>query len=367
MSGITVLHISSPLTWRGGEQQIAYLYDELESQVTKQYILTPAGSALSDHGNKSGWNILNYRKRGGVDIGLARKIREIEKTIKPDIIHCHDSHAHTGAVIAASMFGMSLPIVVSRRVDFPIGNKWMSRWKYNHRSIARILCVSDEIARIVRPSIKNELIIVETVHSGIDLKGQVPGVPGKLRNLLNIPDDIKIIANVAALADHKDYFTFLDTAKLLGDREDIRFVILGDGPMREEIEKYAETRQCDNVIFAGFRNDLHELWGDMNVFLFTSKTEGLGTSVLDALAHRIPVVCTNAGGIPEIIENNVSGYMANVGDSRALAEGVLKVLDDTGYRNSIIEGGHIKVQSFSKSETAKKTLEAYRKVLNENA
>ena len=88
------------------------------------------------------------------------------------------------------------------------------------------------------------------------------------------------------------------------NNENAHFVIIGKGPMENEIKSFSSKLKCSkNIHFVGFRNDVPDILGELNVFLITSKTEGLGTSILDALAAKVPVVATRAGGIPEIIKD----------------------------------------------------------------
>ena len=112
-----VLHISTPKSWRGGEQQVAYLYEELEQKGITQYILCRKNSAMAKRGKSKGWNIIECRKTIAVDPFFARKVKLVCEQKKIDIVHAHDSHAHSFAVISASLFGNTTPIVVSRRVD----------------------------------------------------------------------------------------------------------------------------------------------------------------------------------------------------------------------------------------------------------
>lgn len=102
----------------------------------------------------------------------------------------------------------------------------------------------------------------------------------------------------------------------------------------------------------------------MDVLLFTSKEEGLGTTILDAFACKVPVVATAAGGIPEIITNEKTGLLAPVGDAQTLAHYVEKILADRNLREQLIENAWQKVKYFSKENMAKKTLEVYQSLLN---
>ena len=355
-----ILHISTPKSWRGGEQQLAYLYEELKEKGLTQYILCRKNSALAQNGKSKGWNIIECRKTIAVDPFFARKVKLVCNQKKIDIIHAHDSHAHSFAVISASLFSNKTPIVVSRRVDFPISKTSIK--KYNHANIKRILCVSDAIKKITEPDIENKSVL-KTIHSGIDLsKFSLSGKRSKkLRNEFNISDNIPLIGNVAAIAPHKDYYTFINTAEELLKRNiKAKFFIIGTGPMEEEIKFFCTQKKInDHIIFTGFRTDIHEILPELDIFLITSETEGLGTSIIDAFACKVPVVATRAGGIPEIVKHEKSGLLAEVKDTKELANHVERILNGSIDKAKIIAEQQEILKKFSKSVTAEKTLQEY--------
>src|SRR5690606_19919072 len=170
-----------------------------------------------------------------------------------------------------------------------------------------------------------------TIHSGIDLKKfSFLGKHDFFRNQYKIPHISPIIGNTSALADHKDYFTFINTAEILIKQNDnLRFLIIGDGNLRDEIREYVESKKLHNhIIFTGFVTNLAETLHEIDIFLMTSKTEGLGTSILDAFASKVPVVATNAGGIPELVKHEETGLIATVKDHEKLAENVNQILNE---------------------------------------
>ena len=99
--------------------------------------------------------------------------------------------------------------------------------------------------------------------------------------------------------------------------------------------------------------------------MITSETEGLGTSIIDAFASGTPVVATNAGGIPELVEHNKTGYLAKVKDVQSIVNGVIKVIDDQDYRNKIVEGAKLKLVDFTKERTAQNTYDVYKEILRD--
>ncbi|MFM1745986.1 MAG: hypothetical protein RLZZ630_1923 [Bacteroidota bacterium] len=365
---MNVLHVSTPSSWRGGEQQVAYLVEELQAEGIRQWVLTPEGSELSRRINIAHEQICLFTKRGLLNLALAAKIVGLCRKQSIDLIHTHDSQAHSAAVVSAAVFGIRCPVVVSRRVDFPVSSNPFSRWKYNHPAVSRILCVSEEIKRITKPAIRNTSVL-EVVHSGIDLERYARPVEQAfdLRRELGLDPNTPLVGNLSALADHKDYPTWIRTARRLSRLDpNMRFIIAGTGPDEQLIrDQILQAGLQDTVFLLGFRKDVERLMQSLDLFLITSKTEGLGTIVLEALAAGVPVVATRAGGIPEMIIDGETGLLAPIGDDNTLAQSVLRIFTDTALRETLVAGGRKKAATFSFRNTAAKTLQAYRAVLTE--
>lgn len=361
-----VLHFSSARTWRGGEQQIAYLLEELKLLDVEQEVLCVADSKMEAFCLSHRFPFSTYNKGPSVSPLPGLKLASILKNKTFDIIHLHDAHSHSFACIGITLFGIKAPLVLSRRVDFPIKKSFLSRWKYNHSSIKAIICVSHFIKKVIKNDIKEQAKI-KVVHSGIDIGRFRFSKNDKLRSEYNIPSQTPLIANVAAIAPHKDLFTFVDTAALiLQSRPEVKFMIIGgDGGKELEIRTYIQQKNLqNNIILTGFRRDIPEILPGIDIFLFTSETEGLGTSLLDALACRVPIVATAAGGIPEIVEHEKTGLLAPVKDAAQLARQVLRLLKDQALRDQLIENGSKKLEFFSKTQTAKETLKIYQSILD---
>lgn len=358
---MNVLHVSTPVTWRGGEQQVAYLASALVQLGESCTVICPENSMLSERLNGSGVQVRHFTKRGLFFSSLAKQISSTANTGRFDILHAHDSHAHTAVVMAAAFFGLEIPVIVSRRVDFPVSKTLFSKWKYNHSSIRRIICVSDAIREITASAIatKDKLVVV---HDGIDLQRYTKVLPVDLRKELCLAADTKLIGNFSALADHKDYPTFIATAAaVIKEFPKIHFVIAGTGPLENDIRNQILAANLNaNIHLLGFRNDVPAILNSLDVFLMTSKTEGLGSILLEAFAAGVPVVTTAAGGIPELVEQGVNGWLAPVGDFQALKEGLILLLNDQALRTKCTVNAMQKVQGFSVMHTAEKTRAIYR-------
>jgi L-malate glycosyltransferase len=366
MIPITIIHVSGATSWRGGEQQALYLAGELERAGIPQELACPEGSPLATRfALLTGRSPVTFRGRSSMNLFAAAKLARLARRTPGAILHVHDAHAHTTAFLSSTLFGNKAPVIVSRKVDFPVRPGFLSTAKYNHPSIARIICVSEKIREIISPRIKDPLRLT-VIRDGIDLDRFAPrGHQRSLHAEFSLPGDSILVGNVAAIAPHKDYFTFVDTVALLAPADPrLRFFIIGDGPLRREISAYVQEKNLGKVIImTGFREDIPEILAELDVFLITSKTEGLGSTILDAYACRVPVVATAAGGIPEIVTDEVTGLLAPVGDSRKLADQVLRLVNDNSLSQHLVESASARVLGYTKQEMARKTMAVYREVL----
>lgn len=366
---INVLHISTPKTWRGGEQQIAYLLGSLPENEVHNIVLAPENSVLSHYCQKQGVQHLSLPTKFPAKLLNPFRLKRLCQAHDIHLIHLHDAHAHSLAIYSVVFARLALPFILSRRVDFPIQPNWFSRFKYNHHRIQAIICVSEVIQDILTSQVQHPQKL-EVVHSGIDLD-RFSGIQlqGKLRQAWQVPEDRWLIGNTSAIADHKDYFTFVDTAEyLLNQKLKAHFFIIGSGPEKAQIQQYiTEKGLRDHIHLTGFREDLPSLLPELDCYLMSSKTEGLGTSILDAFAAGVPVVATQAGGIPEMVIHEETGLLAPIGNPEALGKAVLRLLENAEIRNQIIKGAAHKVEDFSKEKMAERTLGVYQRGLENDS
>ena len=355
-----VLHLSSEKSWRGGEQQIAYLIEELSSLGQENYVICRSGSSFESYCQSKSIQHSARSFSGFGIISTAIFLQNYVKKYNIDVVHMHTAKSHIVGFISL-LFGNRKPFILSRRVDFVPSNSWFTKMRYNHLGIKKILCVSDAIRKIMHEYLDKGKDRSTTVYSGVDLSKFEVEPSFSLKEKYNIDKEKAVVGNTSALADHKDYFTFIDTAEeLIRAGHQIHFFILGDGPMKDDIVSYVDDKQLlDSITFTGFVDQVPEWLKQFDAFLITSKTEGLGTSIIDALACEIPVVATAAGGIPELVIHEQTGLLAEVKNVSQLASYVKRILEDQTLRERLIKNGLEHVQLFSKSNTALKTLEAY--------
>lgn len=360
ISTMKILHVSTALSWRGGEQQLTYLIESLRSMNIDQEVLCPIGSVVEQYCKDNDVRYYSFY-RSKLKIVTAYQLMSVCQTANINVIHTHDSHSHTIAVMASTIYGNVVPIIVSKRTAFPISGGELSRFKYNHSSIARILCVShkvkDEVSKVVYNGEK-----LSTVYSGVELKRfSQKEEPTLLLNSFGKNLERPFIGNVSALSNEKDLFTFIDTAEAYYKKgRKGTFFIVGEGANRTKIEKYIHQKYLsDKVILTGFQKDIPSVMKQFDCFLFTSNAEGLGTSILDAMASEVPVIATNTGGIPELVVNRRTGLLVSVRDFKMMVSAVIEILDEPILRNHLVDEALKHVRKFSKEKMAVHTVNEY--------
>jgi L-malate glycosyltransferase len=363
---VKVLQLSSEKYFRGGERQIAYLISELQKLGVTNIVAGRRHSEFTKYCRKYRIKLYELPFRNSFDIGSAVAIKKICRQEKIDLIHAHSAKSHAIAVTSA-LIGNTTPLILSRRVAFLPKNNWLTRFKYNHSAVKRIICVSHKINEIMRSYVSSPDKCV-TVHSGVDLeKFKDSGDRIDLRHEFNIAASTLLIGNTAALEKEKDYFTFIRTIKeLISTGTEVTGLIIGAGSMRKELKEFVYSLNIDPyIVFTGFRSDVQQILSSLDVFLFTSEDEGLGTSVLDAFAAEVPVVSTDAGGLPEMVMHMKSGLLAPVKNYKALAKNIQLLQLDNNLRATLIKGALEHLKEFTKEKTAIRTLAVYEEVLSQ--
>src|SRR5262249_8675710 len=150
-----------------------------------------------------------------------------------------------------------------------------------------------------------------TVHEGIDLAHVDAAPPINVHEQFWLPHNAPLVGNIAALAPHKGQRYLIEAAQLVvREVPDARFLILGEGELKVALEKQiADLALTKHVLLAGFRRDVLSILKGFDVFVLPSVTEGLGTSLLDAMACGRPIVASRVGGIPEVVRHGETGLL----------------------------------------------------------
>ncbi|MBI3395419.1 MAG: glycosyltransferase [Spirochaetia bacterium] len=210
---------------------------------------------------------------------------------------------------------------------------------------------------------------IEIAYSGIDPE-RLRSLPDRsvIRGEFGVPGDEILFGNVAALVDHKDQATLLRAVGCMKDQalSGFRVFIVGEGELRLSLEALSAQLGISHLVrFTGFRRDVPAFLSAFDVFVMSSKEEGLGTAVLDAMAAGLPVVCTDGGGLPEMIENEKGGLLSPARNPEALAASMALLLRDAERRARFGAYNKTAVQRFSYQSTFRMTLAAYAKLFKD--
>jgi len=351
-----VLHLSTALDWRGGEQQVLLLQREWEKSGVPSAVLCSTHSVLNIRLKQQGLACLTYPEKRLSTARLAQMVRDF----KPEVLHLHDPDAHTAAVWASVLGRVRLPLILHRKVDFGVGKNVLSRFKYGYVRIARVVAVSEAVKRVLERS-GAVVAPIEVVYDAYDPErlGKYsvgsPGVPE--------PGSEIVVGTVAAFADHKDPETFLAAAALIQQAlPKVRFVWLGEGELRAATLLKAKQLGL-NFEAPGFVEDVIERMRGFAVLMYSSKEEGLGSSLIDAMALGLPMATTSAGGIAELFEPGVQALLSPPRDAKGLAEHALRLLGDPELRRVLGAGALARSADFRPEAMAQKTLDIVRAVL----
>jgi glycosyltransferase involved in cell wall biosynthesis len=320
---LRVLLVDSGREWRGGQAQVHLLARELSRTpgVTVRLVTDRAGE-LARRARDDQVVVRGAAWGMGLDPRALWTLAREMRRFRPAILHVHDSHALSLATLARAWASKpGAHVVATRRVDFHLRRS--AQW----RRAARVIAVSDAVARVLRADgVAASRIVV--VRDGIDVDGvrRAAATPLDVRAQLGLPPGTPLAVNVAALVPHKDHRTLIAAAALAADRRpDLHWVVAGDGPLRHLLEDaIADARMEGRVHLLGYVPAADALIAEGNVFVMSSREEGLGSVVLNARALGKPVVATRAGGLPEIAPPE--GLVA-VGDAGALAQAVVRALE----------------------------------------
>ena len=333
-----ILHIATIKEWRGGDSQLLNTYGLLESiPDIKQTILCPTGSVLSEKCQARQINHYTAPVNSSLSIPFIKKIMKVIRDEHIDIVHVHDSSAFSMILLVINFFP-NVKLVYSRKRNNRIANNFFKRIKYNHKRVNRIVCVSNAVRDVFEGVVKDMNKVI-TIYDSIDVNffGSQKNTH-RLKNEHNLPEDTILIGNIAGLTPQKDLFTFIDAAESILQKTDksIKFVIIGEGELKNELIAYSNNKRVgEHIIFTGFRNDVHEILPELEVLLMTSIEEGLPLTIFEAFAAEIPVVSTRAGGTAEAVIHNETGYLTEVKATEDLVNGVLRIIEDKVYKKHI--------------------------------
>jgi glycosyltransferase involved in cell wall biosynthesis len=359
---LNVLHVDTERGWRGGERQTLWLAKELAVRGNVSIVAARDREPLMQRATEAGVETVSCAPRFEGDLSAAWSLRRVIRDRKIDIVHAHTAHAVATAALAT--LRLDVPVVVARRVDFKLRDNAATRWKYGRA--AMIIAISRAVARVLAASGVDERR-VRVVPDGVDVHRTVTPANATILTALGVPPGAPLVVQVAQLVGHKDPLNFVRAvARAKSIIPGVQALLVGDGALRSDVEDEVRSLGLEDTLHvAGYRTDADELLAAADVACLSSREEGMGSVLLDALAFARPVAATTAGGIPEAIEHGETGLLVAPQNPIGLGDAIAELLTDRMLAARLGANGRARAADFSVERMTDRTAAVYEEVLND--
>jgi len=309
------------------------------------------------------------------DVRAARALRRLFREQGFDVVHTHSSKAGLLARWAARR--ERVPVIVHTVHGWSFGDHMprsvrAAYIRLERRAAAwcdRIVTVSERdrekglAAGIGSP---DQYVTIREVND-LGPYEERAGKREDARRRLHLPVDSPLVGTVGRLSEQKDPRTWLRAAALIArQRPDASFVMIGDGPLRQETERAAaDLGLVDRLVTTGLRNDVPALLPALDVFLLTSRWEGLPLVLPQAMASAVPVVASDVDGNREIVRDRANGLLVPASAPEAAASAILEILGDAALREQFVAAGRRTIREFSLGQTIPRLEDLYRECSGE--
>lgn len=362
MQPLKILYTEAATTYGGQERYIHQLMRLMRAQGHIVEALCQPESQLSYYLKKEGFTVHHAMMDSSGDFW--RNLLPLRRLIKQHRYHIVNTNSrrdtvHVGA--AARLAGVPL-VVRTRHLAKPIGSLLSYGWLPH-----RVIAVSEFVRnQIIKRGVKPDH--VDIVYPAVAFSDPLP--LQKLRAELNLDQNALLVGSIAVLRKEKGVQELIQAmAPILRVQSHIHLVIMGGGVLQEQLIHFAEQLQVSSQVhFLGMRNDVPELIGDLDIFASATYLEASGTTFAEAAAAKLPVIGTQVGGVPEMMDPNKSGMLVPLHDVVSLRKALQRLIDNpelrlqmgqAGYQYAITEG------RFSLDTMRKKTEYSYRRWLEQ--
>lgn len=339
---MTICHLNFNKGFRGSGRQTEILIRVLAERGFEQRAGLRAGSTLAERlAGIDRLEIVELRKPFFLNLGVCKGVNLV--------------HAHTGQAAQVAAVGHLIhrtPFIITRRVDNPIGNHLMNRLAY--RNASRVAALS----RVIRDRVTDFMpgLDVAMIPSAL---AELPVDSAEVDRLRNKYSGKFVVGHTGELSNaHKGQLYIIQAARRLKEEApDLHILLIGHGDDEELFRREAEG--LDNVELVGFVDNVGDYLSILDVFTYPSLHEGMGSAIVDAMDFGLPVVATNVDGIPDIVDQEVTGLLVPPADAEALADAFLKIYRDQELLKSMGRAGKQRAALFSPERMADQYLELY--------
>ncbi|MDP6526401.1 MAG: glycosyltransferase [Kiritimatiellia bacterium] len=350
-----VAHIHTNGEWGGGEYQVFHLLSGLTLSRVSPVLFTTPGGVLFERTKAAGLPVEELPLKGAISRLVSRG-----KDGSWDLLHLHDSKAASMGSAAGRRLG--IPVVLSRRIMSPIRQNPLSRRKYSPRRLSGVIAISESVRGVfLECGFPEDRTFV--VQSGLDIAAlDAVGADYSLREKSDRPH---LVGGIGKLSPKKNWQLMVRTAAHLADQTaDIQWILVGDGPERENLERLVEDLGIqDRFLFTGFVPDAVGLLKAMDTLFFPSLMEGASVTVRQAMAVGVPVVAVDAPGTSESLAGH--GWLVGGNDVEGAADSLLQSLLDSNRRHAVgLAAKEYARATYDMSRTVDGTIRVYEQILS---
>lgn len=355
-----VLYVDLEREWRGGQSQAWLTVCGLRERGHGIELLAAQDSPLAERVAKAGI-IVHQIPRLGLRAWAAGALRSLITGSRFELVHLNEPHALTSAWLARAH--KRLPLLLSRRIGFPLKKNWVSQARY--RVLERFIANSKNVAQsLVDSGVAAERISI--VNEGVEIPPlPTPEQRSSARKHWGVKDHEFLFGCVSVFTPEKGQRHLIAALpKVRMMHPEVRLLLAGDGACREELETLAKKlKQSEAVFFPGFVNDVAQVYAALDAFAFPSEFEGLGTALQAAMAAGVPSISTRRGALGEVVDDRRTAVAVEpIAGEIAIA--MLRLLNDKELRERLGDAGRREVeQRFSAGRMVENTIRVYEDVL----
>lgn len=362
---LRIAHLDTGEELRGGQRQLLLLARGLRQRGHEQLIVCPDESPLEGRARSEGFRVLALPEH---DPGHLRGITELRRELQAarfDVLHAHDGRSQTVSALAS--LGLPARRVATRRVTFMPGGLGrgfrLHRLQYGHTCDA-IIAVSGFVRDLlVRSGLDASKI--EVIPDGVEIPAQLPDAAFRAvaRGEWGLDLEEFVIGHAGAFTREKGQDLLLEAFIEAGASLPMaaRLLLVGEGPLRPSICGLVRNTQGRAMVL-GPIEDLTPFFAALDLYVMPSRSEGLGSSALLAMAHGVPVVASRVGGLPEIVEDGVNGWLVDAESPAALAEALITAASHPGRLRSFGLAARDRARAFSSDTMVNRTEALYHRL-----
>jgi glycosyltransferase involved in cell wall biosynthesis len=360
-----ILHTEWSMAWGGQEIRILQEAVAFLNQGHQISILAQPGSDLEKRAQEAGIKVFTMLLRNAFDPLAIVKLMRLFKKERFHVVNTHSSVDSWVASLAGKWAGVPV-LVRTRHISVPAKTHSLNK-VYSLPDV--VITTGEQIRQTLIKGYHLPEDHVFSIPTGVDTDRFFPRPPDfTLKKELGLPEDALVITLVALLRSQKRHELVIAAAPAILEKyPQVRFLFVGEGPRRNRIEEELRRHRLEPFfLLTGHRNDIPEILSITDIGLISSEAEGVPQFLLQAMAMARPMVATRVGDIPGIIESGINGLLIPPEDPQALAEAVIRFLDDKACAAQMgQQARELIAGKYTAAQMAKQVYEVYLKVFKE--